>query len=568
MKTSNQAPPAIKAPFLKKVWALSKPYWTSSDQKRAFALVAALLLLGFLLVRMQVLANTNTRLFYDALQNYQPHLAVHYALLYVAYIVIFALCTTFISYFGNTLLNRWRKWLSVYYLDRWVAHQAFYRLDLVTTGLDNPDQRIADDIEQFTATTLSLFNGLYGTTIQLITFILVLWHLSGTFHLVIHGMKVGIPGYLVWCALAYAALSTLITCWIGRRLSSLNYQQQHFNADFRFGLVRLRENAEQIAMQRGEQAEKAVLITTYQPIFTNFKALIRVGCHLAFFTKTADYLSMMLGTLFALPKFMVEKMSVGDLMQISSAFSYVVNGFSFFMNAYTEIAGWRAVVDRLSEFALKISAADACASQVIRKPDPVDAWELTDLSVSLPTGAVLLASMNQSFKKGERVLIMGAVGSGKSSLLRTLAGVWPFATGTVTQPRGRSLFLSQKPYFPIGSLQAALCFPDASTMHSEQAIHRALKTLNLDRFITRLGEQGHWLQILSLGEQQLLSLVRALLIKPAYLFLDEASSSLDEAREVFVYQCLAKALPDTTIISIGHRSSLIALHDRVLVLSA
>ncbi len=554
--------------FLTRVWRLAKPYWRSHERCIAYALLFALLCLGFLFVRMQVLANGNTRLFYDALQHYQPQLAWHYALLYISYILVIAVCAALSAFLGDTLINRWRRWLSFYYLDHWLDHKAYYQMPLGVHAVDNPDQRIADDIEQFTTMTLSLFNGFYATFIQLVTFTFVLWHLSGAYQLVVHGFAVAIPGYLVGCALLYAGVSTGITCWLGHRLAHLNYQQQHFNANFRFGLMRVRENAEQIALQQGANFEKQALQQCYQSVFGNFRQLITVNCRLTFFTQSASYLSMIIGTLFALPKFMMQRMSIGDLMQISSAFAYVVSGLGFFMTAYREMASWRAVVDRLSEFEEKI----ALSVKQQQSNFVVNASQSGDLVLnsgifSTPQGRVLAVSGSYTFKVQEHTLIMGVYGSGKSTLLRSMAGIWPFAKGVMTKPPGSRLFLSQKPYFPIGTLQAALCFPLSSNDYALQTIIDALLMLRLDHYVALLSHDQHWMNVLSLGEQQSLSFVRVLLHKPQWLFLDEATASLDESTEAFLYQCLATAMPDTTLISVGHRRSLKAQHTRVIGLS-
>lgn len=547
--------------FLKNVWALTRPYWCSRDKWRAFALLVGMLIVGVLLVRVQVLTNDLTRHFYDALQNYQPHVAIHLALRYLVLVGLFALLAAGSAYLGGTLLNRWRRWLTVYYLDRWFDKKAFYRLSLCHKAVDNPDQRISDDIEQFTSITLGLFNGFYTKLIQLITFVVVLWQLSGVFRFNLGHWHIALSGYLFWCALVYAVVSTTITFFIGRTLSRLNYQQQHFNADFRFGLMRVRENAEAIAVLAGERAEKSRLTATYQPIFSNYARLILVDCRLTFFTKAVSLLSMMIGLLCALPKFMTEKMSVGDLMQISSAFAYVVDGLCFFMEAYTTIANWRAVTERLSEFSVTMQDSDASVNALQQRGERL---VLQGVRLQTPEGRVLLQDFSCVVDAGERVLIMGAFGSGKSTLLRSIAGVWPYVTGRIDRPQGRSLFLSQKPYWPITTLHAALCFP--STHFSAAEIHAVLTALDLTRYIPLLDHQDHWMQVLSLGEQQALGFARAVLARPQWLFLDEASSALDENSETQLYRQLFALLPRTTVVSVGHRSSLIELHQRVIKL--
>lgn len=548
--------------FWRRVWSLTKPYWTSHDKYRAWSLLAILLVLGFLVVRVQVDVNDLTRQFYDALQQYQPSTAIRLALRYVLLVIVFAMLLAVSSYVGNTLVNRWRRWLTQYYLERWLDRYAFYRMPLYGQAVDNPDQRISDDVESFTATTLSLFNGFYATLIQLVTFTIVLWRLSGTFHLNIHTWHVAIPGYLVWCALLYAAISTGITMWIGRRLRSLNYQQQHYNADLRFGLMRVRENADSLALMNAAQIEKQRLLSIYQPIYRNFARLIVVGSQLTLFNKTIDTISMMLGILFALPKFVVEKMSVGDLMQMASAFSYVVNGLCFFMDAYAQIAAWRAVIDRLIEFSGQMSLVDQQANLCIQGHSRDMALHVRGLKMHTPDGRALLSDWSETIQAGERVLVMGTFGCGKSTLLRCIAGLWPFAEGRIDKPKGHFVYVAQKPYFPIGTLKAALNFGYGP--FSDAAIINALTSLQLQRFVPLLDQDNHWMQCLSLGEQQMLNIARVLLIRPDWLFLDEATASLDSASEAIVYQGLVDALPRLTLVSIGHRPSLAEYHSRTL----
>lgn len=548
--------------FWRRVWFLTKPYWASHDKYRAWSLLAILLVLGFLVVRVQVDVNDLTRQFYDALQQYQPKTAIRLALRYVLLVIVFATLLALSSYIGNTLVNRWRRWLTQYYLERWLDRYAFYRMPLYGQGVDNPDQRISDDVESFTSTTLGLFNGFYATFIQLVTFTIVLWRLSGTFHLNIHTWHLAIPGYLVWCAVLYSLVSTCITMWIGRKLRPLNYQQQHYNADLRFGLMRVRENADSLALMNAAQTEKQRLLSIYQPIYRNFARLIVVGSQLTLFNKTIDTISMMLGILFALPKFVVEKMTVGDLMQMATAFSYVVNGLCFFMDAYAQIAAWRAVIDRLIEFSNQMSLVDQQVNPCIQSQSRDTALHVQGLKIDTPNGRALLSDWSETIQAGERVLVMGAFGCGKSTLLRCIAGLWPFAQGRIEKPNGRFIFLAQKPYFPIGTLKNALNFGYGP--FSEAAIVNALTSLQLQRFVPLLEQDDHWMQCLSLGEQQMLAIARVLLVQPDWLFLDEATASLDLASEAVVYQSLMEELPMLTLVSIGHRSSLTTYHSRTL----
>lgn len=553
--------------FLKKIWQLTKPYWVSEEKWRALALLLVLLVCGALLVRLQVLSNQVNKNFYDAIQAYDKTHLLNYAARYIIIIIIFAAVAAMQGYVGSILVNRWRRWLTHYYLNNWLSDKSYYRMIINQQTVDNPDQRIADDLNEFTSLTLSLFGGFYNSIIQLITFTALLWTLSGIYPLNIGHKIINIHGYMLWCAIIYSVVNTWITTVIGRKLAKLNYDQQHFNADFRFGLMRLREYSEQVALYDGEQTESKSLKRTYQPVFDNFVKIISVSRNLTFFTQATSYLSLLIGTLFALPKFLREHISLGSVTQLSSAFGYVVDGLFFFINAYGTIANWRAVVHRLTEFSDKIALSKTIhADNLLLIPNECE-LQMNTLQLFKPDGSLLLQPINETIFPKEKVLFMGEYGSGKSTLFKTIAGLWPYAKGEIQKPYSNFMFLPQKPYIPLGTLKEAICFPESAEKYSDQIINQVIQECRLGTYKDKLHTIQNWNNEFSLGEQQMLAFARVLLKKPHWLFLDEATSSLDEANEKSIYQLLFEKMPETTFVSIGHRHSLIDLHERVIQLT-
>jgi putative ATP-binding cassette transporter len=469
------------------------------------------------------------------------------------------------AYLDQTLQLRWRRWLTDQYVTRWLADRAFYRMRF-SGRVDNPDQRISEDVRLFIERSMSLGHGFLNSLATLASFAALLWYLSGSITLPIGNFAIIIPGYMLWVAVLYSGLGSVIAHLIGRPLIRLNNRQQAVEADFRFSLLHLREEAEGIAFHGGETQERSIALGRFQTLYDNFKRIILRSNSIWVFQLLFSQFTSFFGLLIASPGYLSGAIQLGVLIQTAHAFERVNEALSWFIGSYTAFAQWRATVDRLTEFAAEINCeADAAVSGTRTETAVQDTIDLYDVGVFLPHGEPLLSPVTLSFKPHEAVLLKGASGSGKSMLVRVLAGLWPFATGRIRLPAGaKMLFLPQRPYMPIGTLREALWFPAPPTLRREAEARAALASVGLSALSQRLDENSHWAQTLSLGEQQRLAIARALLIKPDWLFLDEATSATDEEEEVALYRIVADTLRSTTVISIGHRGSLEAYHPRVI----
>ncbi len=553
--------------FLRDAWRLAKPYWFSDERRWAWGLLAAVIALNLASVFINVRLNIWRNAFYDTLQNLDEHgffvqLGI-FALLASAWIAVIV----YQLYLQQMLQIRWRRWLTRRYLGEWLDGKAYYRLQLEGGETDNPDQRISEDLNRFTDASLGLSLGLLNAAVTLVSFLGILWVLSGplTIPLGRYGSMV-VPGYMVWFALLYAIGGTWLTFKIGRPLVALNFMQQRFEADFRFSLVRLRENTEGVALYGGEQREMANFLGRFDFVFANFWAIMRRVKTLGWWTSFYGQFAVIFPYIVAAPRFFSKQMQLGGLMQTADAFGTVQGALSFIVNAYTDIATWQSVVQRLVGFdarAREIAAANA-GPQPIRVEHAGHGLKVTDLDLDLPNGVALLRHVDLAAKPGEAMLITGPTGSGKSTLLRALAGIWPYGKGAIQMAAGKLLFLPQKPYLPLGSLREALIYPRAAADIPEARLKEVLDIVGLGAFAARLDEADQWAQRLSLGEQQRLSFARILLTEPELVFLDEATSALDEPSEARLYAMLRQASWHPTIVSVGHRGTLSAFHDRSL----
>lgn len=539
-------------------WQLTKPYWTSEEKWPAFGLLALVIGLSLGLVFMNVQFNSWYNEFYDTLQKLDQAgfktAIIKFTWLALIYIVI----AVYALYFQQMLEVKWRRWLTEHYIARWLAGQGYYRLQLTDQGTDNPDQRIAEDVAQFVSSTLSISLGLLRSVVTLVSFIGILWTLSGPITLA----GITIPGYMVWVAIVYALIGTVFTILIGRKLVGLNFQQQRFEADFRFGLVRIRENAESVALYRGESVEGERLSARLTHVVANFWALMRMQKRLGWFTSFWSQLAIIFPILVAAPRFFAKEISLGGLMQINSAFGQVYGALDFIIGSFASLANWKAVIDRLSTFREGLETVENLPVLVPQRAGSM--LTLQQLCVRKPDGTILLEDQSLSLYAGERLLIRGPSGCGKSTLLRALAGIWPYASGDIGYPEeGEVLFLSQKPYLPLGTLRTALYYPHPPA-GTEEDLQSLLDLAGLAHLAPRLDETDQWSHILSLGEQQRVAFIRALLVRPKLLFLDEASSALDARAEATLYDALIARLPHSILVSVGHRESLNAYHGRTL----
>jgi putative ATP-binding cassette transporter len=549
------------------VWVLTKGYWGSEERWSARPLLASVIVLNLGLVGVNVLQNQATGALFTALQLRDGPAFYRAFVIVVLLILLYLAVAVLRVYLDQTLQLRWRRWLTDQYITRWLADRAFYRMRFAGR-IDNPDQRISEDVRLFVERSMSLGVGFLNAVATLASFAALLWYLSGSITLPIAGFEITIPGYMFWVAVVYSGLGSVIAHLIGRPLIRLYNRQQAVEADFRFSLVRLREEAEGIALYGGEAQERLIALGRFRALYDNFKRIILRSNQFLIFQLLCSQGTSSFALLLAAPRYFSGAIQLGVLTQTANAFERVNEALSWLIGSYTQFAEWRATVDRLTEFSAEIDREIAAAVLGISMQTAMqNTINLADVGVSLPDGAPLLAPVTLSFKPHEWVLLQGSSGSGKSTLFRVLAGLWPFATGHIRLPTGATtLFLPQRPYIPIGSLRAALWFPAQAVPGCDVEAQAALVAVGLPALRERLDEDAHWGQVLSLGEQQRLAIARALLIKPDWLFLDEATSATDEAEEAVLYRMVAMALPATTVISIGHRGSLEAYHQRVIVI--
>lgn len=552
--------------YVRDLWRLVRPYWYSEEKWSARALLAAIVALTLGMVWVNVEINQWQNAFFNSLQDKKQddffELLIRFGWLAAAFIVM----AVYQLYLNQWLQIRWRRWLTDLYLGEWLAGRTYYRMQLADRGTDNPDQRIAEDFRLFIEQTLTLTLGFINSLVTLVSFIGILWGLSGVLDFTVGGATYEISGYLVWVALAYAALGTWLTHRIGKPLIGFNFNQQRYEADFRFGLVRFRENAEGVALYRGEAQELGEFRRRFGDVVANWIRIMVQQKRLTWFTAGYSQVAVIFPYVVAAPRYFSGAVPLGGLMQTVSAFSQVQGALSWFIDAYTTFAEWRASAERLITFQHAMQRAiEQRDNDGATVEDTNGAkLEIHDLDLALPNAHPLLDHGSLTIAPGESVLLTGPSGSGKSTLFRAIAGIWPFAKGRILRPAGPALFLPQRPYIPIGSLRRAVTFPAEPGRFTDEAIRESLITCGLPRLADRLDEDQHWALQLSPGEQQRLAFARALLLKPAWLYLDEATAALDEPTEERMYRLLQERLPGTTLFSIGHRPTLRRLHQRRL----
>ncbi|SDC43657.1 putative ATP-binding cassette transporter [Cupriavidus sp. YR651] len=592
--------PAVPAEALKiqsrlrlgATWALIKPYWKSEDRKAGLGLLFLVIALNLGIVYINVLLTEWNRVFYNALEQ-RDFVSFKALLLRFSWIAAcFIVLAISRQYYQMMLQMRWRTWMTGTFMQRWLGHQAYYRIEQTHTT-DNPDQRLADDLRQFTDGALTLSMGLLNSVVTLVSFIGILWVVSGPISFALGGTDLTIPGYMVWFAVGYAVVGSLIAHFVGRPLIGLSFQQEQYEANFRFMLVRLRENSEPVALYRGEPTEQAGLRARFERIRANWNQLMRYTRRLTFVNSGYGQFAIIFPLLVAAPRYFSGKLTLGGLMQINSAFGQVQGALSWFVDSYATLVGWKAAANRLIDFqeAMRVAERQDLAHEgpgdiEVVQADGVDralnGITIAGLELALPVrggtsqddGGVdterhpgqrpLVAPFSLSIAPGERWLVNGPSGCGKSVLFRALAGIWPYGSGRITVPEKRLMFLPQRSYLPIGTLADALSYPDAGNAHSCETLEHVLRQARLGMLTKQLDVFDNWSLRLSPGEQQRLAFARALLQKPDYLFLDEATSALDEETEGAMYKLVVDTLPAAAIISIAHRSTVAAFHDRRL----
>jgi vitamin B12/bleomycin/antimicrobial peptide transport system ATP-binding/permease protein len=553
-----------------RIWPF--PPFQTRERSLAIAMVVFLVLVNQAQVGITVRLSFFNREWFNAIQ--EKNAAQFWSQLFTVFTpwAFTYVGSTVIEYVvQSTLTIRWRRWLTDHYVSRWLDGNTHYRMSLLGSDADNPDQRISEDISRFIDAPTEGQTGLYGYSIQLIStlsslvsFAIVLWMLSANFTL--PGTDIRVPGFLFWVALVYAGLGTFVTHLIGRPLVKILFHKQRVEADFRFSLARLREYGEQVALLKGEPAEKVSLGRRFAAIVANYFDLINTRKKLIAFTQLYGQISPIIPYIFAAPFYFAGRIPLGIMTQTASAFGRVEQALTFFISYYTSLAGFKSVLDRLTLFEKAMGRAQILGHQPPRieieassQPDV----SLEHLTLGLPDGRSIVEDASLAFHAGEPTLVAGPSGSGKSTLFRGISGIWPFGDGEITLPEGaKIMLLPQKPYIPIGTLRNAVTYPAEPRTYSDESIVEALNAVDLPLLAHQLNHEDIWVQRLSGGEQQRLAIARALLAKPDWLFLDEATAAVDEKMEAALYATMARLLPHTTIVSIGHRSTLSHFHDR------
>jgi vitamin B12/bleomycin/antimicrobial peptide transport system ATP-binding/permease protein len=549
--------------FLRTLWSLTRPYWVSEKRGIGLTLLATVVGIALTLVWVEVQFNSWNRNFYNTFESKDEAEFFRQLGLFTILAVLYIVLQVYRQYFQQMLLIEWRTWLTERYLADWLRDRAYYRLQLLDRGTDNPDQRIADDLNIFVDLTLSLSLGLLSAVVTLVSFVGILWVLSGP--LGVFGMQV--PGYMVWVAIVYAVAGTGLAHVIGRPLIRLGFDQQRFEANFRFALVRLRENAEGVALYRGEPGEMQNFRGRFANVIANWWGIMLKQKQLTWFTAFYGQLAIIFPFVVASPRFFSGAMPLGGLFQIASAFGQVQSALSWFINIYPSFANWKATVDRLTTFteALEHARREAGRLDGERVEAEGTGVALEQLALALPQGRPLLEPTTLTLKRGESVLVTGPSGAGKSTLFRALAGIWPYWKGRIRLPQGaKLLFLPQRTYLPIGTLKYATCYPGEAAPVPDDEVREALSAVGLAHLAGDLAQEDNWQQRLSGGEQQRIAFARALVNRPDWLFMDEATAALPDADQEALYRLLAERLPRTTVVSIGHRAALAQFHPRRL----
>ena len=550
-------------------WRLMSSYWHSQEKWKARGLLAGVIALTLGQVYMLVLLNGWNNDFYNALQqrafeSFWPLIGqfAGFAFLHIIFAV-------YAVYVRQILEIKWRKWMTDKYLDRWLGHQTYYRLQVAgQDDMDNPDQRIADDVNSFVNLTLGLFVGVLKQATSLVAFVVILWNLSGSLDIPLGDTVLSVPGYMVFVTLIYSVVGTWLAHKVGRKLIRLNYDQQRFEADFRFSMVRVRENSESVAFYGGEKPELQNFRERFALVIGNFWGLMKRTKLLNFYVNGYAQIAIIVPVLMCAPQYFNGTMQLGGFMQTISAFGRVQDALSYFVESYDSIAQYVAVIHRLGGFAGHMEEAEALAPSFDFTKNTSNALQLWQMDIALPDGRQLAEKLSIAVPAGKRLLISGGSGAGKSTLLRAIAGIWPYGTGEISLPTGwRTMFLPQRPYLPLGSLRRAIYYPQPVLENTDDNLTGLLERFGLQNLAGQLDAVDDWSRILSLGEQQRLAFIRILLLRPDIVFLDESTSALDEPREAQAYEILHQLLPQMAVVSVGHRSSLLNCHDKQLVLA-
>ena len=554
--------------FFRDVWYLTKSYWQSEEKKKAFFLLGCIIALTLGVVYMLVLLNQWNNSFYSALQNYDAKKIfdelIHFSWLAAIYILL----AVYSYYLQQTLILNWRRWLTTRFIDIWLQNKTYYNLQMFGKDTDNPDQRISEDVRQFVEMTLSFGIGILKAFCTFASFVVILYNLSGSLSFTFMGKTWTINGYMLWASLLYSVIGTYITHIVGRKLVKINFIQQKYEADFRFSMIRLRESAESVAFYRGEAQEGSVFKQRFKMLLDNFWKLVNKQKQLVFLNSGYSQIAIIFPFAVAMNRYLTKEVTLGGLMQVASAFGRVQDSLSYFVDMYSSIAQWQAVVMRLTCFGHHMHDVYQQAERFhVERFAAADVVEVNNMQINLPDGKPLLENISFTLHPGHNVLIKGVSGSGKSTLLRAISGIWPFVDGKIFLPeRDKLMFIPQKSYLPLGTLRAALNYPGNKPIDDTELIY-LMDLCQIGYLKDKLDLEADWSHVLSVGEQQRLAFVRAHIQQPQWLFLDEATSALDEDTEATMYSLLQERLQQTTVVSVGHRSTLNKYHELVLRLN-
>lgn len=556
---------SLSKQFFKDVWYLTRSYWQSEEKGKAFILLVSIIALTLGTVYMLVQLNHWYNSFYEALQQYEKDKIYselgRFTYLAFAYIIM----AVYSYYLQQKLILNWRRWLTEKFISIWLKNKTYYNLQMFGKDTDNPDQRISEDVRMFVEMTLSLSIGLLKSFVTFCSFVVILYNMSGILKFNLMGHGIVIKGYLFWASFIYSIIGTYITHLVGRKLVDLNFVQQRREADFRFSMIRLRESSESVAFYRGEAQEEKVLKNRFTDLLENFWRLVNKQKQMIWLNNFYGQIAIIFPFVAAMSRYLAKEFTLGGLMQVTSAFGRVQDSLSYFADTYSSLAQWQAVVMRLTLFGHHMQEVnDATENFHLDRFATAEKVSTEGMTVSLPDGTTLLTNVSFELQPGSNVLVKGVSGSGKSTLLRAIAGIWPYVKGKINLPDAKNLmFIPQRPYIPLGSLREALHYPGNINMTDEETIN-FLELCHIGYLKDKLDTVADWTHVLSIGEQQRLAFCRAHIQKPQWLFLDEATSALDEETERAMYELLQSRLSNTTLVSVGHRSTLNAYHNCVL----
>ena len=551
---------------------LARVWLTAPDRGNARWLIALLLLLTAAQVGVQIRMNLWNRDFFNALENRDGAAFNWQILIFLGLAALSMSVAVYQLYVKQLIQLRWREWLTNHLLSTWLRDGRQYQLEMAGSGSDNPDQRIAEDVRVSVDLAVDFVTGLLSSILMLCAFVGILWTLSGALHLSLAGREIDIPGYMVWAALLYACIGTTLTWLVGRPMVRLNTTRTNAEADFRFALTRTRESGEGIALVRGESDERRSLGATFSRVATSVQDLMRSQRSLMWLTSAYGALAMIFPTIVASPGYFAGAITLGGLMQIGAAFAQVQISLNWFVDRFPQIAEWRSAIARLAAFTDAIEQLDALVEDDAQPTINVTSGteqvlSFNNIEVAFASGATVIAEASAEILPGERVLIKGASGTGKSTLFRAIGGLWPWGAGEIVTPPAESMmFMPQRPYLPLGTLKAALAYPAGAEAFSDEAAAAALERVGLTQLPEKLHEEDRWDRVLSVGEQQRMAFARLLLHRPAWIFMDEATAALDEANQDAMMQLVLDELPEAALISIGHRPGLERFHTRSLTL--